>query len=79
MPFSAVLDANVLYPFSLRDSLLRLAELELYTPLWTNRILEEMTLNLAARQITDEQAARIEQAMRAAFEERKSNRPRSHG
>ncbi len=69
MPFSAVLDANVLYPFSLRDSLLRLAELELYTPLWSNRILEEMTLNLAARQITDEQAARIEQAMRAAFEE----------
>jgi hypothetical protein len=28
MPFSAVLDANVLYPFSLRDTLLRLAELE---------------------------------------------------
>jgi hypothetical protein len=28
--FSAVLDANVLYPFSLRDTLLRLAELELF-------------------------------------------------
>jgi hypothetical protein len=33
--FSAVLDANILYPFSLRDTLLRLAELELYTPLWS--------------------------------------------
>jgi 8-oxo-dGTP pyrophosphatase MutT (NUDIX family) len=33
--FSAVLDTNVLYPFSLRDTPLRLAELELYTPLWS--------------------------------------------
>jgi predicted nucleic acid-binding protein len=69
MPFSAVLDANVLYPFSLRDTLLRLAELELYTPLWSARILEEMTRNLVERRITEEQAQRIEQAMRAAFEE----------
>jgi predicted nucleic acid-binding protein len=67
--FSAVLDASVLYPFSLRDSLLRLAELELYTPLWSARILEEMTRNLVEHRITAEQAARIERAMRAAFEE----------
>jgi predicted nucleic acid-binding protein len=67
--FSAVLDANVLYPFSLRDSLLRLAELELYTPLWSVRILEEMTRNLVEQRITEEQAARIEEAMRQAFEE----------
>ena len=69
MAFSAVLDANVLYPFSLRDSLLRLAELELYTPLWSVRILEEMTRNLVEQRITEEQAARIEEAMRQAFEE----------
>jgi hypothetical protein len=31
--FSAVLDANTLDPFSLRDILLHLAELELHTPL----------------------------------------------
>jgi predicted nucleic acid-binding protein len=69
MAFSAVLDANVLYPFSLRDTLLRLAELELYTPLWSARILDEMTRNLVEHRITEEQAARIEEAMRAAFEE----------
>jgi predicted nucleic acid-binding protein len=67
--FSAVLDANTLYPFSLRDTLLRLAELELYTPLWSERILEEMRRNLVERQITYEQAERILAAMRGAFEE----------
>jgi predicted nucleic acid-binding protein len=67
--FSAVLDANVLYPFSLRDTLLRLAELELYTPLWSASILEEMTRNLVEGRITEQQAARIETAMRDAFEE----------
>ena len=69
MPFSAVLDANALYPFSLRDTLLRLAELELYTPLWSARILDEMKRNLVEQRITSEQAARIEQAMCGAFEE----------
>lgn len=69
MNFSAVLDANVLYPFSLRDTLLRLAELELYTPLWSERILEEMRRNLVERQITEDQAERIVSAMRGAFEE----------
>jgi predicted nucleic acid-binding protein len=69
MPFSAVLDANTLYPFSLRDTLLRLAELELYTPLWSERILEEMRRNLVERQISEEQADRLAAAMRDAFEE----------
>lgn len=69
MIFSAVLDANALYPFSLRDTLLRLAELELYTPLWSERILEEMRRNLVERRITHEQAERIVEAMRGAFEE----------
>ena len=69
MIFSAVLDANTLYPFSLRDTLLRLAELELYTPLWSERILDEMRRNLVERQITDEQADRLAAAMRGAFEE----------
>jgi hypothetical protein len=32
MPFAAVLDASVLYPLPLRDTLLRVAEIELYDP-----------------------------------------------
>ncbi|MDP4031492.1 MAG: PIN domain-containing protein [Pseudorhodobacter sp.] len=36
-----VLDACVLYPPVLRDILLRVAQAGLYTPLWSDRILEE--------------------------------------
>ena len=79
MPFSAVLDANTLYPFSLRDTLLRLAELELYTPLWSERILEEMRRNLVERPITQEQADRLAAAMRARSRKPRSTRPKSSG
>jgi hypothetical protein len=64
MALSAVLDTNVLYRFSLRDTLLRLAELELYTPLWSARIFKEMARNLVEHQITEQQAARVQTAMR---------------
>jgi hypothetical protein len=77
--FSAVLDANVLYPFSLRDTLLRLAELELFTALWSTRILEEMRRNLVEHRITAEQADRIEEAMRKPSRKPKSTRTRSSG
>lgn len=69
MIFSAVLDANVLYPFSLRDTLLRLAELELYRPLWSGRILEEMREALLEHGISAERAERLVETMREAFEE----------
>ena len=46
----------------------RRAELELYTPLRSEHIFEEMRRNLVERQITDEQAARILSAMRGALE-----------
>ncbi|GAB3154865.1 PIN domain-containing protein [Micromonospora sonneratiae] len=41
MPFSALLDANVLVPNALRDTLLRLAESDLYRPLWSPDIIAE--------------------------------------
>lgn len=77
MPFRAVLDANVLFPFSLRDTLLRLAEPEpapapapLYVPLWSDRILEEMVRNLIeGRRMDQERAGHLASLMRSAFEE----------
>jgi hypothetical protein len=42
MPFAAVLDASVLYPLPLRDTLLRIAETELFDAYWSERILDEV-------------------------------------
>lgn len=39
--FTAVLDANVLYPVVIRDYLMWLSVKELYSPKWTNQLLEE--------------------------------------
>ena len=43
-----VLDANVLFPASLRDSLLRCAEAGLLEPYWTIEILSELKRNLVS-------------------------------
>lgn len=42
MTFTALLDANVLVPVALADTLLRAAEVGLYRPLWSGRILDEV-------------------------------------
>ncbi len=45
--YTAVLDANVLYPALLRDLLLSLAHADLYSAKWTPHIRAEWTRNLA--------------------------------
>jgi predicted nucleic acid-binding protein len=66
----AVRDANVLYPFTLRDTLLRAAAAGLFRVHWSEQILEETTRNLVADGIvTAGQAARLRAAMDRAFPE----------
>jgi len=70
MGFQAVLDANVLLPAPLRDTLLRLAEADLYVPRWSERILAEVARNLVESGRTDsEQATRVTETMAEAFPE----------
>lgn len=68
--YVAVLDACVLYPFSLRDTLLRAAENELYSPRWTDRILEEATCNLVGNgRVSAQQARRLTSVISDTFPE----------
>lgn len=48
-PLIALLDANVLFAASVRDYLLNLAELNVYTPKWTDEIQEEWIKSLLAK------------------------------
>jgi len=69
--FSVVLDACVLVPMPLCDTLLRLAEdPPLYRPLWSNRILEEVGTAVRNKlNHTERQSNRRIEAMRQAFPE----------
>ena len=50
MAFTAVFDANVLYPAAQRDILIRLAQAGLFRGRWTDRILDEMERAIVRRQ-----------------------------
>jgi predicted nucleic acid-binding protein len=69
-PFKVVLDANVLYPFSLRDTLLRAAATGFFQVYWSEQILDEVMRNLVSKlQVSSEQAAHLRQKMATAFPE----------
>jgi predicted nucleic acid-binding protein len=57
-PSIVVLDANVLFPFTLRDTLLRAAAAGFYQVRWSSQILDEMTRNLVAKGTMPEASAR---------------------
>jgi predicted nucleic acid-binding protein len=66
----AVLDANVLFPFTLRDTLLRAAAEGCYQVYWSEQILDEATRNLVETGVmTAKQAARLRSVMEQAFPE----------
>ncbi len=69
-PFVVVLDANVLFPFTLRDTLLRAAAEGFYQVRWSAQILDEMTRNLVASgTIPAEKAHRLRAIMERVFPE----------
>lgn len=69
-PFKVVLDACVLFPFTLRDTLLRAASKELYQVYWSEQILAEARRNLGEKGImTEAQADHLFGQMLAVFPE----------
>src|SRR6478672_7144382 len=67
MAFTALFDACVLYPFSLRDMLLSLAVTDLFRARWTTRIQDEwMRAVLRTRPGTSEALLRAQKLMGAA-------------
>lgn len=64
-----MLDTCVLYPQSLCDTLLRMADGEFFELRWSQRILDELERNLAVREsVGAEGAARRRQAMTLTFD-----------
>jgi predicted nucleic acid-binding protein len=69
-PFIVVLDANVLFPFSLRDTLLRAAAADFYQVRWSSRILDEMARNLVLKaSIPGDKASKLRTIMEREFPE----------
>jgi predicted nucleic acid-binding protein len=69
--YLAVLDACVLVPAGLRDTLLRLAETpRLYVPKWSDEIIMEMRRTIIRKlKKTDVQADHLVESLRQAFPE----------
>ena len=71
MPFSALLDADALYPVYQRDILLRFAYAGLFQVRWTDQILHEMARSIKNR-VPEERHDRVDRTvaqMREAFPE----------
>lgn len=68
MAFIVVYDANVLYPNTLRDLLIRISQAGLVQAKWTNEILDEMlrALNRNRPDIPSDKLDRLRQLMNAA-------------
>jgi hypothetical protein len=69
-PVVVVVDANVLFPFTLRDTMLRAAAAGFYQLRWTAEILDEMERNLVSTGTTTaDKAARLRATMEKYFPE----------
>ena len=66
-PLTAVLDACVLFPASLRDTLLRAANMNLYRMRLTDEILEEVSRNLIKKGMPEYKAQRLVAKIKGRF------------
>ena len=67
-PIRVVLDANVLFPALLRDTLLRAAEHGLLHVHWSNEVMQELERNLITTgAMNDERATNLVRSMNSAF------------
>lgn len=66
--FNVVIDACILYDSHLRDLLLRLAEKELYQPIWSSIICDEIKRNLKER-ISEDKVNYLITIMNSSFPE----------
>ena len=71
MAFSAFLDADVLFPVGLRDSLLWIAHFAVYSPRWSADVLDEMRRSILEthKHVTKEDLDEMIRDMRTAFPE----------
>lgn len=67
MAYVAVLDACVLHPMQLCDTLLRLADAGFYRPVWSSRILDEMANSIVRRGYPAQAIRARRQAMEEVF------------
>jgi predicted nucleic acid-binding protein len=69
-PFIVVVDANVLFPLTLRDTMLRAAAADFYQLRWSEEILDEMERNLVStNSMPADKAARLRETMETYFPE----------
>jgi predicted nucleic acid-binding protein len=69
-PFIVVVDANVLFPLTLRDTMLRAAAADFYQLRWSKEILDEMERNLVSSgTVPADKAARLRMTMEHFFPE----------
>ena len=67
---NVILDARVLFPMYLRDTLLSTAEASLYVPYWSQKILDEAIGNLINKgYVSAEGARKLEEVIKMAFPE----------
>lgn len=69
MGFVVVLDACVLIPASLRDTLLRAVQADLYRVQLTEEILEEVRRNLIKKGMLEDKAHRLISTIREKFDD----------